>query len=179
MRIRGLLLCGLLFCVSGAQGQGSASVAISASYAPEKKNLCGNCEKVLALWREAFEIPKQSVILASGGFRSDVGSFLVLDLEARTLTRYLTRISSNPARLAVTSASKVVVADEDFSELLATANEIWNSPEGLPTQLATDITWDIVLVDGDAVRRDFAVGLPDGLGAELEARMKVAQVRVR
>lgn len=61
---------------------------------------------------------------------------------------------------------------EELSVVTQLANRIWASSEALPTQMATDVVWDLWLLDAGDVRRDFGPGVPDGLAKEVEQVME-------
>lgn len=116
-------------------------------------------------------LPRQGMVLAHGSFHSTSSLWYTVDLERGEASRILARWDPVEKRLDIVEHSTRPIPPADLASLKHIANRIWTSTEWLPTQMATDVTWDLWQIDGDDVRRDYGPGMPGGLGKEAEQIM--------
>lgn len=59
------------------------------------------------------------------------------------------------------------LTDADAAELDAAMARVWPVPDRLPGSMATDIFWDLWLVDGDQRRHETGAGMASGAAEPL------------
>ena len=108
--------------------------------------------------------PDHGVVLVQGNFFAPGPEWIIVDFDAKTITRLLT-ISADPTHIDLThiedgqktKISKVVrpISDAELNRVIRQANEVW-APTGEPLPppyLITDSSCEVYLLDGDDVLR--------------------------
>lgn len=154
-----LLLSGVL-AILPAQVAGAAS-------APVKQRVCKPCTMPLL----PVSLPRHGMVLAFGSTLSTTSLWYMVDLERGEATRIVARDNRAAQTIDVVERATHPIPDTDLAALKRIARRIWASRDRLPAQMATDSTWDLWQLDGDDVRRDFGIGVPDGLAKDAQRIM--------
>lgn len=108
-------------------------------------------------------------MLARGSIQDEGSLWYVIDLERARAGSILARRERDSGKLVPARQSNRPLSPPDRSRLERIAGRIWSNPAALPTNMATDVVWDLWLFDGGDVRHEGGPGTPDGLAADLEA----------
>lgn len=154
----------LLSCTLGAL----PAQAVAAAHAPSKLRLCHPCEMPVL----PVVLPHQGIVLSYGSIFSEVSTWYLVDLERAEATRILASVDRRTRKLSVVEKVTRPLLPEELSEVTQLADRIWASNVALPTRIATDVVWDLWLLDAGQVRREFGPGVPDGLADELAKTME-------
>jgi len=161
---RWMLLCGALAVLSD-QG------AVAADALP-KHRLCQPCT-MPAL---PIALPRHGMVLAYGSFLSSGSLWYVVDFERGEATRIQARAERNADRkrqeLVIVEQATRAIPSHELSRLKQIDKEIWALENRLPMHFATDVVWDLWLLDGPDVRRESAPGVPAGPAKEVELMMQ-------
>lgn len=154
--VTGLLFVGLATaaCSRGVEG-----------YAPTKHRLCVDCD----LKGLPFERPARGLIAAYGSFIGPTASWRVVDLDRRRLSIVSARFDPPSKLYKEVQKKDVVLHQAEVKEVVAAENALWALEEPVGSSMATDVVWDLYLLDRGAVCREFGPGSPLGAGKELEA----------
>jgi hypothetical protein len=159
-----MLLCGAL-AVLPAQ-------AAAVTDAPPRYRLCQPCT-MPAL---SIAMPHHGMVLAYGSFLSSGSLWYVVDLERGEATRIQARAERSADRnlhkLVIVDQTTRAMPDHELSRLKQIDKEIWALENKLPMHFATDVTWDLWLLDDPDVRRESAPGVPAGPAKEIELMMQ-------
>ncbi len=148
----------VLLCLAGAAARASMP-----AYAPVKQRVCGDC----AMPRPGFTLPRHAVVASSWGFFSYGSDFQVLDLDSGKLVRTFVPSPSVPTQRAPKPGrSALKLPPSAMPQLMDLANRLWAEPEPIRSRDATDVAWDLWLIDGKQIRHESGAGLPTGLAAE-------------
>jgi hypothetical protein len=138
------------------------------AYAPVKERVCTDCPRP----RPGIELPRHAVVLGSWGFFSYGNNYQVVDLDRGTLVKAFVPSPGVPnANLPKHGAPKtrrhtLTLPKSELPQLVELANRIWAEPQAIRTRDATDVSWDLWLIDGQQIRHESGAGLPGGLAAE-------------
>ena len=155
-----LLACAPVKAAGPTPAPASAQVP---AYAPVKERVCSDCP----MPRPGIALPRHAVVVGSWGFFNQGTDFQVLDLDTGTLVHAFVPAPAVPGRQQPKGKrSTVTLPRSALPTLVALANRIWASPQPIPSRSATDIAWNLWLIDGTAVRHETGAGLPEGLAAE-------------
>jgi hypothetical protein len=155
----GLLSCALALVPTQA--------ATSADTSP-KQRLCKPC----TMPSLPIALPRHGMVLSHGSILSTSSLWYTVDLERGELSRVLARDDRAAHKIDIVEHMTRPIPPDDLVALKQISGRIWASTDRLPTQMATDVVWDLWQLDGDDVRRDFGPGVPDGLAKEAEQIMK-------
>ncbi|MDE1178981.1 hypothetical protein [Paraburkholderia sp.] len=123
----------------------------------------------------AFVPPTHGVIIAHGAFLTRHATWVVVDYDAKTLSRMVTTKESDPKtefRLTLDSRRDASLSDEEVETIRASADTVWPLRGSIGSRLVFDVTWHIYLIDGKTVRRDSGPGFPTGNGLALETTIE-------
>lgn len=130
---------------------------------------CDRCD--LTFMKEAIPVPKRGIVFAMGSFLSPGADWKIFDQDARTLSVVTTQIESDQAgdrHLKLVSQHSVRLTQAQMDRIGAIADRIWGSRDRMPGEMATDISWDLYLIDQPSIRHEGGmVGLPGGTAREL------------
>jgi len=138
------------------------------NYAPVKQRVCSDC----AWPRPGVDLPRHGVVLGSWGFFSYGSHYHVVDLDRGTLANTFVPSpgvpGAQPPKSSAPNARRQSLAlpKSELPQLVELANRIWAKPDPLRTRDASDVSWDMWLIDGQQIRHESGAGLPDGLAAE-------------
>lgn len=116
-------------------------------------------------------LPRLGMVLSYGTILSDSSLWYVVDLERAEATRIVARTDRVTRQLGLVTHTTRPLQSDDQSALTQLAYRIWGSKEALPSTLATDVVWNLWLLDGDDVRQESATGRPAGMAREVEQIM--------
>jgi hypothetical protein len=146
--------------------------AAAAGDAPPKHRLCQPCT-MPAL---PIALPRHGMVLAYGSILSAGSLWYVVDLERGEARRIQARDERNDDRslreLVIVEQTTRTIPSHELSRLKQIDKEIWALENRLPMHFATDVVWDLWLLDGADVRREFAPGVPAGPAKEIEVMMQ-------
>jgi hypothetical protein len=159
-----------LLCLGWASVQASqpAQTPEPSAYAPVKERVCTDCPKP----KPGIELPRHAVVLGTWGFFSNGNHYQVVDLDRGTLVKTFVPSPSVPIpnapkqRARKARSHTVTLPKSELPQLVALANRIWAKSHPIRTRNATDVSWDLWLIDGRQIRHESGAGLPDGLAAE-------------
>lgn len=141
-----------------------ANAGAAEPYASRKERVCTDCRIAVP----PGMIPRRGVVISTGSFSTPLGYWEAVDIDRRTLTRFITQIDASTHQLTVTQSRSVDLGDDDVAAVVALANAVWRMPQKLTGTTVTDVVWGIDLFDGDAARKEYGVGiLQQGEGANL------------
>jgi hypothetical protein len=165
----------LSLCLGWASAQAGPPAHSSArasahvpAYAPVKERVCTDCP----LPKPGVELPRHGIVLGSWGFFSYGSHYQVVDLDHGTLVKTFVPSpgvpGASPPKRSEPKARRQVLnlPKSELPQLVELANRIWARPHALHTRDATDVSWDMWLIDGQQIRHESGAGLPDGLAAE-------------
>jgi hypothetical protein len=138
------------------------------AYAPVKERVCTDCAKP----KPGIELPRHAVVLGTWGFFSNGSHYQVVDLDRGTLVKTFVPSPSVPMpnapkhRVQKARPHTVTLPKSELRQLVELANRIWAKSHPIRTRAATDVSWDLWLIDGQQIRHESGAGLPDGLAAE-------------
>lgn len=139
------------------------SQAATPGYATVKLRVCKPCDMPSL----PVALPRRGIVLAYGSIISDGSNWYLVDFERAEATRIFARLDRATSKLNIVEQVARSLPPGEQSSLTQLANRIWGNDKTLPTQMATDVVWDIWLIDGNDVRHEYAPGLPDGLAKEV------------
>jgi hypothetical protein len=146
--------------------------AATPTYAPVKERICGDCP----MPKPGIKLPRHAVVAGSWGFFSQGSNFEVLDLDSGKLVRAFVPTPAVPKHRALRATRETIkLPSAALPELVELANRIWADPQRIRSRDATDISWDLWLIDGQQVRHEAGFGLPTGLAAEWMRRINKLQ----
>ncbi|WP_156328212.1 MULTISPECIES: hypothetical protein [unclassified Massilia] len=159
-----LLACAPVEAAAPPQAPASAQVPAEVpAYAPLKERVCSDCP----MPRPGIALPRHAVVVGTWGFFNQGTDFQVLDLDTGTLVHAFVPAPAVPGRQQPKGKrSTVTLPRSALPPLVALANRIWAYPQPIPSRSATDIAWNLWLIDGRQVRHETGAGLPAGLAAE-------------
>jgi hypothetical protein len=136
-------------------------------YAPVKERICTDCP----MPKPGVELPRHGVVLGSWGFFSYGSHYHVVDLDRGMLVNTFVPSpgvpgAPRPKRGVPKARQAVALPKSELPQLVELANRIWAKPHAIRTRDATDVSWDMWLIDGQQIRHESGAGLPDGLAAE-------------
>jgi hypothetical protein len=166
MRLRQPISALASILLSAAFAALPAQAAVPA-YAPTKLRLCQPCVMPML----PIAMPRQGIVLAYGSILSEGSTWYLVDLEKAEARRVLARFDRGTKEQNVVKVVTRALLPAELSELTQLANRIWASKDALPTQWATDVVWDLWVLDAGDARRDFGPGRPAGLAKEVADRM--------
>jgi hypothetical protein len=129
--------------------------AATAADVPAKQRLCKPC----TMPDLPIALPRHGMVLHYRSFFHKDAPWYTVDLERGEASRIAHKIE-------IVEHTTRPIPPDDLAALKQIAGRIWASADELPTISATDVAWELWQLDGDAVRNDFARGLPDGLAKE-------------
>ncbi len=121
-------------------------------YAPVKKSLCVDCRRD----KFPFETPRQGAVLDYGGSLASSGLYEVIDLRGLSVERIVTRYEKGAQK--VSSRDKKPITKEHRDRLVEVLNRAWAQDGAVPAHPATDASWELTLLDGDAIRLEKGAG---------------------
>ncbi|QNA89692.1 hypothetical protein G4G28_16635 [Massilia sp. Dwa41.01b] len=111
-------------------------------------------------------------MLSYGAVNSQVSTWYAVDLDRGEATRMLARLDRSMGKHGVLERVTGRLSAAQSSALSQLTARIWASSNPLPTQMATDVVWDLWLLDGGDVRREFGPGRPAGMAQDLARTMQ-------
>ena len=160
-----VMLCALPCAALASPEGGSDAMPLSMK--------CADCD--LSFMRPAVATPVHGLVMAHGGILGPVADWEVVNWDDRTLsliqTTMVQEVNGNHI-LKQTGNQVIKLTAADESKLRAVANKIWASRTSVPGQMATDVNWNLYLIDGITVRKEGGMGLPAGDAADLEAAFR-------
>ena len=158
-RIRSHIL--LLACLAGgAIGHAVAEVPL---YATVKAHVCSEC----AVTVPAEMTPVRGVVISQGAFGTPIGYWSAIDLDQRSMTRFITQLKSPTERPALLQSRTVQLSEDDLAAIVPLMNAVWSLPDALPLQRTTDAVWALELFDAGVRRKEYGMGAIQAQGAEL------------
>lgn len=139
------------------------AVAEAPAYAPVKAHVCGEC----AVTVPAEMTPTRGVVISQGAFGTPVGYWSVVDLDRRSMTRFITQLKNPTEKPALMQSRTVQLSDDDLAVIVPLMNAVWGLPEALPFQRTTDAVWALELFDAGVRRKEYGMGAIQAQGAEL------------
>jgi len=137
-------------------------------YAPVKERICRDCP----LPKPGFQLPRHAVVVGWWGFFDRGTDFQVLDLDTGTLVQAFVPSPTVPSRPKPRGKrSTTILPKSALPQLVELANRIWAEPQPIRSRSATDISWNLWVIDGNLVRHEAGAGLPAGLAAEWMRRI--------
>lgn len=136
--------------------------AAAAADAPARQRLCKPC----TMPGLSIALPRHGMVLHYRSFFHKNSPWYLVDLERGEAMRVVATNDRNRQRIEIVEHTTHPIPPDDLAALKQIAGRIWASADELPTISATDVAWELWQLDGDAVRNDFARGLPDGLAKE-------------
>lgn len=133
------------------------------AYAPVKAHVCGEC----AVTVPAEMTPVRGVVISQGAFGTPVGYWSAVDLDRRSMTRFITQLKSPTEKPALVQSRTVQLSDDDLAAIVPLMNAVWSLPEALPLQRTTDAVWALELFDAGVRRKEYGMGAIQAQGAEL------------
>ena len=133
------------------------------AYAPVKAHVCGEC----AVTVPAEMTPVRGVVISQGAFGTPVGYWSAVDLDRRSMTRFITQLKSPTEKPVLVQSRTVQLSDDDLAAIVPLMNAVWSLPEALPLQRTTDAVWAIELFDAGVRRKEYGMGAIQAQGAEL------------
>ncbi|ALK33360.1 hypothetical protein [Burkholderia plantarii] len=115
----------------------------------------------------AITPPAHGLMLVRGGFMTPQAIWIVVDYDARRVSRIVTAASQDArGRFALRALARNdgPLSTGELSGIRSDADAIWISTHTLRSKSAADTTWSLYLIDGGAVRHEFGIGQP-GEGA--------------
>jgi hypothetical protein len=158
----------ITFILLSGTHAGLPAQAVMPAYATSKLRLCQPCVMPIL----PIALPRRGIVLSYGSIISEGSTWYLVDLERAEAIRIFARFDRRTSLQNVVEQVTRPLPPEELSMLTQLANRIWASNEALPTHMATDVVWDLWLLDAGDVRRDFGPGLPDGLAKEVEQVMQ-------
>jgi len=158
-RIRSHIL--LLACLAG--GAIGHAVAEVPPYAPVKAHVCSEC----AVTVPAEMTPVRGVVISQGAFGTPIGYWSAIDLDQRSMTRFITQLKSPTERPALLQSRTVQLSEDDLAAIVPLMNAVWSLPDALPLQRTTDAVWALELFDAGVRRKEYGMGAIQAQGAEL------------
>lgn len=150
------------------------------NYAPVKERVCNDC----AWPKPGIELPHHAVVLGSWGFFSYGNHYQVVDLDRGILVKTFVPSPGVPGADVPKSLPPrerrqiLTLPKSELPQLVELANRIWAKPHAIRTRAASDVSWDMWLIDEQQIRHESGAGLPDGLAAEWLRRLdKLSGVR--
>ena len=141
--------------------------AADAAGAPVKQHVCKPCTMPLL----PVVLPRHGMVLAFGSTLSTTSLWYMVDLERGEASRIVARYNRAAHTIDVVERTTRPIPDVDLVALKKIARRIWANRDWVPTHMATDSTWDLWQLDGGDVRRDFGIGVPDGLAKDAQRIM--------
>jgi hypothetical protein len=161
----------ILLCLGWASveaGQPVRPAAQVPAYAPVKERVCTDCPRP----KPGIELPRHAVVLGSWGFFSYGSHYQIVDLDRGMLVKTFVPSPSVPnARAPKERRQTLALPKSELPQLVELANRIWAKPHAIRTRAASDVSWDMWLIDGQQIRHESGAGLPDGLAAEWQRRI--------
>jgi hypothetical protein len=133
------------------------------AYAPVKARICGEC----AVTVPAEMMPVRGVVISQGAFGTPVGYWSAVDLDRRSMTRFITQLNNPTEKPALVQSRTVQLSDDDLAVIVPLMNAVWSLPEALPLQRTTDAVWALELFDAGVRRKEYGMGVIQAQGAEL------------
>lgn len=141
----------------------SAAAPVLAA-APVKARVCRDCGKPPA----GIALPSHGVMFAISGLFSFGWHAITFDRDRHTIAR--TFVPGLPA--IAPDYAEARLTDAEFAELDDVMARVWPVAQALPGSRATDVVWDLWLVDGDGRRHERGGGIASGAAAPLTAALQ-------
>lgn len=149
--------------LSGAFAVQVAQAAAPAD-APARLRVCEPCH----LPNLPLALPRHGMLLFHWSFFNTDSSWYTVDFERGEASRMVTHNDSATHKTDIVERTTHRIPPGDLAVLKQISTHIWASADALPTQMATDVAWELWQLDGDDARHDGGPGLPGALAKEAE-----------
>ncbi|MBB4000209.1 hypothetical protein [Aureimonas pseudogalii] len=165
-RVRPLALALALGWLASSTGTGVAAAEPRIAYAPHKLVSPFRTDRAGAQFALPGDLPRRGALVATGNALSPTATWIIVDLDARTLRRATTRLSDatrhgKPTTVIEHDASRDLTASE-IDAAIAAANAVWATRDPAPIDAPgpTDALCSVALFDGGDVLHEFGAACP-------------------
>ncbi len=142
-------------------------------YAQDKRDSPYRTERAKLPLAFPGALPAHGVLVARGNILSPLANWLIVDLDAGTMRRAVTRLragtSNDPTASVIEQEASGTLTDADLGAVILAANRVWadegRSPPAPPD--LTDALCSVVLLDAEEARHGFGSACPSPQLVEL------------